>query len=1314
MRFKKRVQQLLSILRWSLLVTALAALALPAAHAQSTGGQIRGTVTDASGGTIAGVTVQLINQATQHKREAPTSTTGDYVFLEVPVGTYEIDVEQQGFKKYVHKGIVLNLNQVLSVDITLQVGGTTQVVEVTGEPPVVDTTTTQLGAVVDSRSTTELPLNQRDAYQLLQLQPGVQSQLGNSLFYGSDKAGVVTVNGGRGRANNYSVNGGDGNDLFVNLPAIQPSPDSIEEFRVITNAFDAEYGRNSGSVVNVVTKSGTNQWHGSTYEFFRNAVLNAHPFTFSEAPKPAFKQNQFGGTFGGPIKKDKTFFFGSYEGRRIVQGILSTPVSVPDSGEVIGDFSGVGAANGLTQFAGVVNDQTVASILQQRCGSAINAVTPTGASELSALASGGGSPVPYSDIFPNMQIPTSCFDPVAVNLMQRFVPGAGGTGQVQVTPNSTDSGNQFQIRVDQNFTANQKLSAYYYFDDGTTMNPFATFQAAGANLGNFPGVYATRSQQLNISHTSTIGATAVNEARFTWFREGQLKFDAPQVTNAITDSCAGNATPYCFTGTPDVNLIDGSGNALGTSPDYGIHSGLGAKFEGVPFISVGGGFAIGNNSEGQLPQIGNTFQWSDNYSKIVGAHSFKFGADVRYQKFDQTLYYDINGLYGFQSSASFCDLTADPTCTQASLYSTGNDVGFADGYANYLLGLPTSYSQGSAQKELVRSTSVYLFAQDSWKIKPNVTLNYGLRWELNTPLTDIGHRVQTYRVGQNSAIYPCTITPNDPLYATFGTDCNAAGVTPTGLVFPGDKGVPNGMTATYYRAFAPRLGLNWSPGWNSGFGKKLTGGPSKTSIGLGWGLFYNPIEQLVLEQFSAEPPFGGSNYISNPLFNTPYVDQSGNVYPNPFNGILDPPRGQPQDWASFRSILLYGQFQPNMRAQYSAQYNLTIKRELPGNILFQIGYVGSQGHRLLGSYDLNPGNPNTCNDLAAMASSDPASVLSYAGGPQASCGPYSEDNSYFIPAGTVIPSTPNGGLILPYTGTPGGNPKLLPSGTVVGANGITLVGIRPYSSPNCNPMSGAGCPADGLSVFSNIFTENTIAKSNYNSLQAMLEKRFSHGLQFQAAYTYSKSMDNGSSFESSLNPYNLNATYGPSLYDARHRFVFNYVWAIPVPKMSGFKGALLNGWQASGIITYQSGFPIRITSSDDVEQYGSYFFEPPGEPNWAYSPGQLHKLNIRQSGGFVFDPNQFTNSTVAPGTVGNAPRSLCCGPGINNWDVAFLKDFSITERAKLEFRAELFNVWNHAQFYNVDGNVSDQGSTFGQVQNVRDPRLVQFALKLSF
>ena len=234
----------------------------------------------------------------------------------------------------------------VTLDSVLQLGTAQEVVEVTSQAPLVETTSTQMGAVVNSRSVSQLPLNARDTYQLLQLQPGVQSQTGSDLFYGSNKAGVVSVNGGRGRSNNFSVNGGDANDQFANLPAVQPSPDSIEEFRVITNTFDAEYGRNSGAVVNVITKSGTNQLHGNVFEFFRNKVFELP--VFSARPRSGkFNQNQFGGTLGGPIKKDRTFFFTSYEARRIRQGIPVDAFSVPTAEERAGTFGDGGAFNGV-------------------------------------------------------------------------------------------------------------------------------------------------------------------------------------------------------------------------------------------------------------------------------------------------------------------------------------------------------------------------------------------------------------------------------------------------------------------------------------------------------------------------------------------------------------------------------------------------------------------------------------------------------------------------------------------------------------------------------------------------------------------------------------------------------------------------------------------------------------------------------------------------------------------------------------------------------------------------------------------------------
>jgi hypothetical protein len=1097
-----------------LVIFAAITMFTQAVMAQSTGGRVLGRISDPSGAVLADVKIILTNQATGVVRDAATSSGGDYVFVEVTPGKYDVTFEHPGFKKSVQKDVTVEVNQVVTLNSVLQLGAAQEIVEVTSEAPLVETTSTQMGAVVNSRAVSQLPLNARDTYQLLQLQPGVQSQTGSDLFYGSDNAGVVSVNGGRGRSNNFSVNGGDANDQFANLPAVQPTPDSIEEFRVITNTFDAEYGRNSGAVVNVITKSGTNQFHGNVYEFFRNKVLNAS--NFFSPDKPKFNQNQFGGTFGGPIKKDRTFFFASYEGRRIREGKTSDAFSVPTAAERVGDFSADGGA-----FNGIVTDQTVADMLNTRCGAQVGTVVP--------------GVTNYADIFPNNQIPVACMDPTAVDLMNQYVPQANSSDGTFQTSSGVHSErtDQFTFKFDHRLSDKQNFSAYYYLNDSTLRDPYSRFQSGGASALGFGANTLERFQQWNLTHNWTINNNLVNEAHFTYFREAQGNFLHPQNTSDIHSVCSTVSTDACFNDT--------------SNPDFGIHPGLGASREGVPFVDVSGLFSYGNNFEGEIPQVGNTFQWTDNVSWVKGSHTFKFGGDVRRQRFDQTLYYNVNGFFSYYGGGSNDPDYEVPQGDGSSLESTL--------MPEYLLGLPDSFSQGSAQVENVRSSIFSLFAQDSWKIRKNLTLNYGLRWELFTPLTDISQHVQSFRPGQTSTVYPCT--------DTLPENC------PTGLVVPGDPGVPAGLTSTYYKTFAPRIGIAWSPG-DSG----------KTSIRAGWGLFYNPMEQLVLEQFSAEPPFGGSNIINEPLFNTPYLQQNGLEKPNPFNGIIDPPRGQDPDWQRFRPLLLYGQFQPHLRTQYSAQYNVNIQRELTKDLVLQVGYVGSQGHRLLASHDVNFGNAQSCLDLHQLSSDT--------GDGDYDCGQFGADSPYFVPGGTVLTTD----LHLPYGSTP-----VVPAGTTVGPNGITLVGLRPYSSPACEPLTGAGCPTDQTPVFSSIFAEDTIANSNYNSLQVSLEKRFSHGLQANLAYTFSKSFDQASSFEGELNPLDPHGTYSLSQFDARHRLVLSYVWELPIPKYSGAAGKIVDGWDLSGIYTYQTGFPIRITSSSDNELMYSAFFEYPGEPD---------------------------------------------------------------------------------------------------------------------
>src|SRR5271170_1450361 len=331
-----------------------------------TNGSIRGIVNDPSGAVVPGATITATIAGTSAQRSVVSDKDGAFDIPELAVGTYDVAADAQGFKKFVAKSVVVSIGHVNFITITLQVGRTNDTITVEANTVQVETTSTQLGGTMTEQSIRELPLSTRNAFQLLQLQPGVQSQLGADLFYGSDNPGVVSVNGGRGRSNNYMVNGGDSNDIFVNGPAIQPSPDAIEEFRILTNTFDAEYGRNSGSIVNVVTKSGTNNIHGDVYEFFRNKVLNTKGFF--DPSVPDYQQNQFGATLGGPIRKDKTFFFASYEGRRVKKGISSTPVPVPTSSQLSGDFSGVAPSG---QFAGMLNDATVANVLQSRCGGSL-------------------------------------------------------------------------------------------------------------------------------------------------------------------------------------------------------------------------------------------------------------------------------------------------------------------------------------------------------------------------------------------------------------------------------------------------------------------------------------------------------------------------------------------------------------------------------------------------------------------------------------------------------------------------------------------------------------------------------------------------------------------------------------------------------------------------------------------------------------------------------------------------------------------------------------------------------------------------------
>jgi hypothetical protein len=1201
--------------------------------------EVRGKVADGSRKPVVSAFVIVTAQDTSLMRAATTDDAGEFEFASLPIGTYRLQVKAEGFVVFEASRIRASIGEVVSLDVVLSqrqdFAGSLRA----GNATMIEAGNAQLGVVMNDLDVTELPLKSRDTFDLLQLQPGVQGTLGADLFFGNEQPGVVSVNGGRSRSNNSNVNGGTANDQMVNSPSIEPSPDSISEFRVISHNYEAALGRNSGSVLNVITKSGTSAFHGSAYEFLRNNVLNAKGY-FDPA-KPDFKQNEFGATFGGPIQRDKTVFFSSYEGRRVRQGITSDPVIVPTPAERSGDFSA-----GPT-FSGVLNSSTVAQALSNRPGCA------------AAVQARGGAPIaagsPYAAIFPGNAIPSECFDPTALDVLNQFVPQANsGTNTFRSAPDARVSENQLTLRLDHNFESQQQLSFYYYFADGLDHEPFSRFLASGANLPGFGNETEDRFQQLNLSHVWNRTARTTNEVRFVYYRNGQAELLAPAHTNLVQASCVVVPANQCFS--------DPSNPNLGITPRFG------AAYEGVPLVSLAGGFAFGNNQAGNFSQTGNVYQVLDTYSRIVGSHTLKFGADLRNQRMHQVYFYAVSGSFSFNGGGP-------------------NDVGFSSLIPNYLLGLPDSYSQGSANGVDVRASQFDFFAQDAWRLKPNLTLNYGLRWEWNTPQADAGKQIQAFRPGQATGIFPCVLNSSDPLLGLLGSsDCSPQGpagsVFPLGMAFPGDPGVPTGLTNNYLRSFAPRLGLAWSPHRSDGWFAKVSGGPGKSSVRMGWGMFYDSNEEL-LENFSAQPPFGGSTSISNTFFNTPFLGQNGSITPNPFHGFLDPEPGSPVDFALFRPIFLYGNFPRTLRTKYSVHYHLTVQRELTRDTLWQFGYVGSQGHRLLATLDQNYGNPQTCLDLNQI--------------PGASCGPFGADSNYSIPANAIPPGVT---LHLPYGSVP----------TVTGpnANPITLVGLRKYSSPLCEPTTGSGCPPDGIPVFGSIFGQMPVASSSYNSFQTLLKQRLSHGVQFLVSYTWSQSIDNASSFENAVNPIDPRKSRSLSLFDARHRLVASEYWRIPDWRISNWTRHLTNGWAFSGILTLQSGFPIRLTSTNDLELMSSFDFETPGEPNQI---APLRRLNPQKSKGYYFDPSSFAEAAL--GQIGNAPRTICCGPGTANLDFAVHKVLVVREGTSLEFRTEIFNAFNHTQFLSPDGNITD-GTAFGQVSRAQNPRLIQVALRLTF
>jgi hypothetical protein len=1142
-------------------VIALFSLMAPAVRA-SDGGSLFGTITDPSGKAVPDAKVTATETATSIKQSVTTDGRGFYSFQSLPVGRYDVDADASGFKPLRRTGVAIDVDSKIVVDASLAIGERTDAVTVSESAVHIDTADTQKGEVITGKQMTAVPLNGRSFTDLLALQSGVvpvtsltsetQQDVGVSAFSpsGDLNPGTISVNGQREFANSFVLNGSDVEEDVNMGTAIVPNLDSIAEFRILTSNFDAEYGEFSGGQINVVTKSGTNAFHGDVFEFLRNTNLDARNY-FSPT-RAAFDQNQFGGTVGGPIRRNKIFFFADYQGTRSTQGIDTGQIPVPSVQDRAGNLSDV--ASSLT---GSVTGPYLAQLLTQKLGYGVT----TGESYYFP-----GCTSAVQCVLPNAVIPQSAWSAPAANLL-KYIPAPNNANSTFSTSayNETLQDDKGAYRLD-GTTRWGMMSAYYFMDGWSQNNPYPVAQG-GANVPGFNALNAGRAQLLALSDTKTFGSTAFNEFHFSIMRDAT---DLGQPIGGVGTSLASQ------------------GFVVGQNTP-GIVA-LSPKTEGVESVDFNN-FSIGTNTN-ELKQVNNTFQWRDNFSKVVGTHTIKVGAEFHYDQVNTNPIAQLNGNFIFFGS------------------ETGVD------FADFLLGVPSQYNQSQLQPFYGRNKYVGFFAQDSWRVKKNLTLNYGLRWDRIEPWYEKYNQLATFEPGKQSVVFPGA---------------------PAGILFPGDPGVPRTIAPAGNRDFAPRVGLAWSPG----------GG--KTSIRTSYGMFYTAIEALTIGISSANAPYG-TTYTSPapPLFATPFVTAAsgqnvGQYFPVQL-APLNTSAGHPDrslDWSQFEPISGMPNYAPDNKIPYAEEYMLSIQHEFGNNTVLDASYVGNQAHHLLVLREANPGNPALCLYL-----SNPANLA--AG--QTPCGPFNE-------SGTRGPLGPSFG-----------------SDTV----------------------------------------ETTIGNSNYNSLQVTL-RHTSGPLQLLAAYTYSKSLDQSSNLGEEVNPLNPSLSRALSAFDITHNFVVSYSYQIPIARLLHKTSRWTQGWEFSGITRFATGLPVTLVNYGDNSLLGA---EPNGINNFGVdepdvTAGSLNLNSNPRNGQSYFNAGLFSENAL--GTPGNASRRYFHGPGMENFDMALLKNLRLTEAKSLQFRLEAFNVFNHAQFFGpqaVDGNISS--ATFGQVVSAMAPRLVQAGVKFAF
>ena len=1073
-----------------------------AASAQTFRGAINGTVTDSSGLALAGAKITVKNVETGLVRTTETTEDGSYVVTELPIGTYTVTISQSGFQTAVAHDVVVNVAGERRVDMALKPGQVSESVEVSGaDLPQVETTTNDLGGVLTSQTVRDIPVNGRDYTKLIYLNPGVAGSP-DQISDSPGSFGEFSMNGARGRSNNYLLDGTDMNDGYRNDPAINeagvfgtPSTilpiDAVAEVRVISN-FEPEYGRNAGAVVNIVTKSGTNTFHGTAAEYFRNSALDARNYfnpvknaDGTSNPKAPFHNNQYGGSVGGPIIKDKTFFYLDYEGQQEPVGVV-----------------------------------TLANV-------------PTGSAPDGSLS------------------PSDASNPVIAKLLALHpwpAPNLGG-GRASVVSPSFNRLSSLIAKIDHSFNASNLLTGRYFFGDSVQSFPLA-LTATGGQLPGFNTYTPTRVQLVSLSYVHTLGATKVNELRFGWNRFAEGFFPADQ-----------NFHPSSI----------------------GLNTGTGPADAGLPIILVSGVAQLGATSSVPRHRVDGNSQVIDNFSWKINKHALKFGADFHRTSVQQ--YFDKY----FRGRLKF----SGHTDTLGNTFSPLQDflAGFVDSGFQYF---------GDSTRHTFEN-NFGLYLQDSYRITPRLTLNYGMRWDYFGV------------VGEKKNLLS-NITSISPAAGTGTFTLTQVGQPGLSQLYNPDK-----------KDFAPRVSLAWD-----------VTGKGKTVIRAGYGMFFDSFSQdMVLGHLPYAPFFD-----PGPAYNN--IGPAAILSTGAAGGaiVAGSPVYAPTTTCSFECDV-FG-FDRNIKTPYMENYNLNIQQQISSKTVLQLSYVGSQGHRLWRFIDVS--QPGT----AAINAADLA------------C--------------------------------------------------------------NCiNDFSNAARPLAGnpYGAFY-VLQENSSGKSNYNSLQASFRVTGWHGVTSIVNYAWSKSLDNssdGEDFEPNAAQPNdstrPNLEYGPSNFNLPHRFT--WIFGYDLPHMNGGLQKLRNGWGMNSSATLQSGQPFQFNYNfqDDFSGSGNAFDRPDLVGPIVYHPHD--PSNYVDLSAFAIPCTITTAAQASPtGTAfdcvpgsrhfGNLGRNALHGPTFKQWDLAVYKNTAITERLKMQLRAEFFNVLNHPNFANpfLPAFIADPGISGFKVSGNRE------------